>query len=89
MIIGGLAAVVAGTVWPAMAIVFGEVLDVFSRPSNEVLDGTHPWGATFVALGTVAAIAVLIKVSFTFCVCVCTNFVSASQHYMTPGPFSL
>ena len=63
ILIGILAALVAGTVWPAMAIVFGEVLNVFSRPSNEVLAGTHPWGGTFIALGIVAAIAVLIKVS--------------------------
>jgi hypothetical protein len=64
ILIGCLAALVAGTVWPALAIVFGEVLNVFSGPSSEVLAGTHPWGATFLALGVAAAIAVLIKVSF-------------------------
>ena len=64
ILVGCLAALVAGTVWPALAIVFGEVLNVFSRPSSEVLAGTHPWGATYLALGVVAAIAVLVKVRF-------------------------
>ena len=63
ILVGCLAALVAGTVWPALAIVFGEVLNVFSGPSSDVLAGTHPWGATYLALGVVAAIAVLVKVS--------------------------
>ena len=63
ILLGSVASLIAGTVWPAMAIVFGEVLEVFSRPANEVLAGTHPWGATFVALGVATAIAILIKVS--------------------------
>ena len=62
ILVGCLAALVAGTVWPALAIVFGEVLNVFSGPSSDVLAGTHPWGATYLALGVVAAIAVLVKV---------------------------
>ena len=62
--VGTVAALVAGMVWPAMAIVFGEVLNVFSLPSNEVLDNTHRWGATYIALGIVASVSVLIKVSF-------------------------
>ena len=62
ILVGCLAALVAGTVWPALAIVFGEVLHVFSGPSSDVLSGTHPWGATFLAIGIVAAIAVLVKV---------------------------
>ena len=64
ILVGCLAALVAGTVWPAMAIVFGEVLDVFSLPNNEVLANTHRWGGTFLAVGVAAAIAVLIKVRF-------------------------
>ena len=63
IIIGGLAAIIAGMVWPAMAIIFGEVLEVFSRQSGEVLAGTHPWGATYIALGIVAAVSVFTKVT--------------------------
>ena len=62
ILVGCLAALVAGTVWPVLAIVFGEVLHVFSGPSSDVLAGTHPWGATFLAVGIAAAIAVLVKV---------------------------
>ena len=72
ILIGCLAALVAGTVWPALAIVFGEVLNVFSGPSSDVLNGTHPWGATFLAVGIAAAIAVLVKVRF-YVLCIYSN----------------
>ncbi len=62
--LGAIAAVINGTIFPAFAIIFGEVLEVFSRPANEVLAGTHLWAGVFLVLGAVAAIAILLKVSW-------------------------
>ncbi len=61
--IGTLGAIFNGAVFPVFAIIFGEVLEVFARPPNEVLDGTHLWAGMFLVLGTGAALGILLKVS--------------------------
>ena len=63
IVIGSLASLINGCIFPAFAIIFGEVIEVFSRPADEVLAGTHLWAGLFFALGVVSAVALLSKVS--------------------------
>lgn len=63
IIIGVLAAMVNGSVFPVYSILFGEVLRVFGMPSGDVLDGITPWAIVFLALATGSAIAIFFKVS--------------------------
>ena len=61
--IGIMSSILNGLVFPSFAVVFGEVLGVFSLPASQVLDEIHPWGATFLALGIVLAVSTFVKVS--------------------------
>ena len=61
--LGLVGALILGSVFPAFAVFFGEVLEVFTRPADEILDGLHPWAALFLVLGTVSGIAVFLKVT--------------------------
>lgn len=61
--LGVLGAVVNGATFPAFAVIFGEVLEVFSRPADQVLEATHLWAGLFLVLGTAAAVGLLVKVS--------------------------
>ena len=63
VVLGSVGAIAVGSVFSIFAIVFGEVLEVFSRPVDEILDGVHLWAGMFLVLGTVAAIGLLVKVS--------------------------
>ena len=63
IIIGVLAAIVNGSVFPVYSILFGEVLRVFQMPPDEVLEGITPWASLFLALATGSAIAIFFKVS--------------------------
>ena len=63
--LGCIAAAINGVVFPAFSIVFGEVLNVFNRPDDEILSGIHPWAGTFLAIGTASAISVFIKVYYS------------------------
>ena len=73
--IGIMSSILNGLVFPSFAIVFGEVLRVFSLPADQVLNEIHPWGAAFLALGIVLAISTFVKVSsklhVTIVMCVC------------------
>ena len=62
MFVGCLAAILNGMVFPAFSIIFGEVLGVFSRPLDEILNGIHPWAAAFLSLGIFSSAAVFMKV---------------------------
>ena len=62
MALGVLGAVVNGATFPAFAVIFGEVLEVFSQPAGKVLEATHLWAGLFLVLGTAAAIGLFIKV---------------------------
>ena len=61
--LGLVGSLILGSVFPAFAVFFGEVLEVFTRPADEILDGLHPWAALFLVLGTVSGIAVFLKVT--------------------------
>ena len=52
-----------GAMNPLFAVFFGEVIDVFARPADEVLDGVHLWAGLFLVLGVGAAVATFLKVS--------------------------
>ena len=61
-VVGCLAALLNGALFPTFAIIFGEVLNVFARPPNEILDGIHPFAAGFLAIGIASALATFLKV---------------------------
>ena len=63
IIVGVLAAMVNGSVFPVYSILFGEVLRVFQMQPNEVLEEITPWAALFLALAVGSAIAIFFKVS--------------------------
>ena len=71
--LGLLGSLILGSVFPAFAIFFGEVLQVFTRPTNEILNALHPWAALFLVLGTVSGIAVFLKVTSHFLLRILTN----------------
>ncbi len=56
-------AALAGPIWPLFGLIFGEVLDVFARPHDEVLDHVHSWGALLIAVGVACGLGNFIKVS--------------------------
>ena len=60
--VGLLGSFFLGAIFPAFAIFFGEVLDVFTRPANEILDGLHFWAGLFLILAIISGIAVFLKV---------------------------
>ena len=62
VLVGLLASVLNGLVFPAFTIIFGEVLGVFTGSSDEILNNIHPWGASFLALGLVLGVSTFIKV---------------------------
>ena len=51
-----------GAIYPAFAIFFGEILDVFTRPADQILDGLHLWASLFLILAIISGIAVFLKV---------------------------
>ena len=65
--LGVLSSILNGLVYPAFTIVFGEVLAVFSEP--DILANIHPWGATFLVLGIVLAVAAFSKVGQLYLSC--------------------
>ncbi len=65
VLLGCVAAMINGAVFPAFAIIFGEALKVFARPPDEILSGIHPWAAAFLGIGILSAIATFVKVGFS------------------------
>ena len=63
IILGVLGSVVNGSIFPLFAIIFGEILAVFSRPTGaEILDGIGLWAGLYLVLGSVSGIAIFLKV---------------------------
>ena len=60
--IGLVAAFINGITFPAFAVFFGEVLDVFTLPRDQVLANVHPWAALFIVLGIVSFFSNFFKV---------------------------
>lgn len=90
LLLGALGAMLNGAVFPVFAIVFGEILEVFAQPSDEVLAGVHLWAGMFLVLGTASALGILLKV---YCHCafvyyeLCITFVkNVVFHTFHPHP---
>ena len=64
ILLGILGAAVNGSIWPLFALLFGEILEVFSRPADEVLGAVHLWAGLFIVLGIVSGAGVFLKVCF-------------------------
>ena len=62
IIFGLLGAVANGSIWPMFALLFGEILEVFMRPADQVIAGTHLWAGLFILLGIVSGFGVFLKV---------------------------
>ena len=62
IIIGMLGAAVNGCIWPAFALLFGEILDVFALPPDEILGEIHLWAGLFIVLGVVSGTGLFFKV---------------------------
>ena len=62
IILGLVGAVVNGVIFPSFALFFGQVLQVFTLPPNEVLSAIHLWAGLFIVLGTVSGVAIFFKV---------------------------
>ena len=62
IILGLIAAAFSGTLFPAFAIFFGEVLEVLALPPGEVLRNVHMWAALFIGVGFISGISNLTKV---------------------------
>ena len=63
ILFGIFGAFILGTMFPLFAIIFGQVLDVFAKPVDTILNSLHPFAALFIALGVISGIAMFLKVS--------------------------
>ena len=63
IIFGLLGSLILGSIFPLFSVIFGEILEVFARPSSEILDALHLWAALFIVLGVVSGFAAFLKVS--------------------------
>lgn len=63
IVLGVLGSAINGSIFPLFAIIFGEILAVFSRPTGaEILDGIGVWAGLYVVLGFVSGVAIFFKV---------------------------
>ena len=65
IIVGVVGAAMNGSIFPVFAVIFGEILTVFSLERDEVLSAIAPWVGLFAALGVVSGVGVFLKVSHT------------------------
>lgn len=62
IILGVIGAAVNGCIFPVFAIIFGEIIFVFSLDRNEILSEIGPWAGLFVVLGAVSGCGIFLKV---------------------------
>lgn len=62
ILLGLLGALVNGSMLPFFSIIFGEILFVFSLPTDQVLDEIHLWAGLFILLGVVSGLGQFLKV---------------------------
>ena len=62
IVLGVLGAGVSGSIFPIFALLFGEILAVFSLRSDEILSGIHMWAGLFIVLGAVSGAGIFLKV---------------------------
>lgn len=66
IILGVIGAAVNGCIFPVFAIIFGEIIFVFSLDRNEILSEIGPWAGLFVVLGAVSGCGIFLKVVHLF-----------------------
>lgn len=64
IVIGAIAAAITGLFWPITGLIYGEVLEVYSRPSGEVLGSLYPFTVAMIATGAAVGIADFFSVSY-------------------------
>ena len=62
IVLGVLGSFVLGSIFPLFAVIFGQLLTVFSSPADEILGELHLYASLFLVLGVVSGIAMFIKV---------------------------
>lgn len=60
--IGVITATINAAVFPCFSLLFGELLQIFERPRDEIINAVHPWAALFIALGIISGITNFLKV---------------------------
>ena len=62
LLLGCLAAVLGGAIFPASAVIVGRALGAFAHPKEEVLGRVRPWAAGLLLVAIFSAVATLVKV---------------------------
>ncbi|XP_042901555.2 ATP-dependent translocase ABCB1 [Parasteatoda tepidariorum] len=62
IVIGGLAAMCMGLYMPAFGIIFGSILGVLAKPSDQITEETNFWCLIFVALGISSFICTFLQI---------------------------
>lgn len=65
IIIGTVGAMINGSIFPLFAVFFGEILEVFSLPSEQVFGEIHLWAGLYILLGVVSGVAIFCKVRYS------------------------
>ena len=65
IVLGVLGAMINGSIFPLFAIFFGEILEVFGLPADEVFGEIHLWAGLFIVLGVVSGLSQFSKVRRT------------------------
>lgn len=60
--LGLLGTMVFGGGYPALSVLYGEVLKVYASPSDEILEGLHAIASLFIVMGVVVGIASFVQV---------------------------
>ncbi len=63
ILLGTIGAAIGGSILPLFAIFFGEILDAFAQPPDQVLGAVHLWAGLFFALAVISGVGALVRVS--------------------------
>ena len=62
ILVGLQGALISGSIWPLFALLFGEILEAFARPADEILSALHQWAGLFLVEGVVLGGGIFLKV---------------------------
>jgi len=63
IILGLIGAAFAGSLWPILGILFGEIIRTFSLPPDQVLNEVNLWAGLYMVIGLVAGTGIFMQVS--------------------------
>ncbi len=63
IVIGAIASMFSGAIFPLFGLVFGEILGVFSLPNDEIVSGVSLYAGLFWVLGFIAGFGFFLKVN--------------------------